>query len=722
MNVLKKFNLSYSSYNTFKESPLQFYFQKINDLKPTDWVPDVYGMLGNNLHDGMEERIKDRNFDSENLFIERWFTQNIDSKKGVYNTKPKQKVYLDMVKLGVKYIDDIRKKYDEIIPELRFDFDFHGVHVKGFIDVVCKKNDEIFLLDWKSDSTSEYEKAKLQRLFYSWAYYKVYGIIPKECKWVYLRKFDIRNDSFKLEDLNKFEERLKKDIDDIESYGFDIHKYPIGDFNNIFNGYKTLCIKEKEFREDSKEITVTIKNNKLWFEGLNETLKDLFDKKYFYMVPGYNWSQKFKKRLWDGKKHFLKKDTLPLGFIHNAEEFINDYNKRFGKNYTLKYVDERNQDVMNKVFDTKFVDSDKTLYEFQEDTVQKALEKKIGILALATGLGKTFVASEIIRRLNKRTLFIVNRLELVEQTSEMFEEELGVEVGKMSEGNICIDKQIVVASIQTIYSIMKNRKDESKILRTYLYNTPVCIYDECHGVSESSFYDVLRKYLLNCEYFIGLSGSPFRADDTTLSMNSVVGFPIVTFDTQYGEDNGYLCPTKTRFVRNNMDSITGDYHEVYKELIVHNDERNDTIKKICDVHKGKKILILTKAIEHANVLQKLIPDSKIINSSVKFKTRKQDMKDFKKDEYDIMIAGIKIAGTGLNIPNLDVLIIAAAHKSAVDSVQTIGRVKRMFPGKTCGYLYDFYDSGYFYKATSERMSIIRKYGNEIIVIDKNEIK
>jgi superfamily II DNA or RNA helicase len=87
----------------------------------------------------------------------------------------------------------------------------------------------------------------------------------------------------------------------------------------------------------------------------------------------------------------------------------------------------------------------------------------------------------------------------------------------------------------------------------------------------------------------------------------------------------------------------------------------------------------------------------------------------------VLIAGLKIAGQGLDIPDLDVVINASAHLSVNDSIQIIGRIKRKCVGKKFGYYFDFWDSGYFMKASRARFKDLREFGNDAVVVDWDKV-
>lgn len=719
-----KFNLSASSLNLYRESQLIFYYNYIVKESPDTITNKVYGDAGNVVHELLETYIENPNliYDDEMCFTEKWNSKNLDSEKGFTNKPINTTPYLNAFKLGVMKLKNIYNK-GKLNPESEIILPFRdNINLKGYIDLVVKTQDEVILVDWKtSSSIDDGDSFKTQGLMYFTLYYLKHSILPKKIVFEYLKIGQQVSYEFSFEEVKEFIKYLNKVVDEIIEKGFDITKYDIGNIDSPFNSHYKKCIYEKCRREKQIKniINVTIKNNKLKFdENLPNKLKELFTKKYQYQVEGCQFSPKYKSGLWDGKKRLFNTRGLPIGFINNLKKLIEDYNEFFKTNYEINFIDDRDKNVTQKVFNTEFKKSERELRDYQVDAINKVLKNKIGIMYLGTGLGKTFTTFEMIKRINKRTLFVVNRIELVEQVHEDMIKTFGIECGKMSEGNLDIDKQITVASVQTIYSILKRNDETSKELNKYLYNLNVLIWDEAQNVSDSSFYDILMKRVINAEYIIGLTGSPFRNGTDTLEMNAVVGFPVVEYSTKWGEENGWLCPTKCFFIKQEQENLDMAYHEKYAMCVVYNTKRNRAISETVKLFKNKKIMILTKIIKHGEILQEMIPESFLINSKVDVKKRKEDMKKFKSQEGGVMIAGVKIAGAGLNIEDLDVLIIACAHKSAIDSIQTIGRVKRKIPGKEFGYLIDFLDEGYFKKASNERIKVLVDYGNEIKIINQ----
>ena len=726
-----KFNLSASSYKMYNDSQLQFFYTQIIKSQSDTNTVQCYGAAGNVVHNMLEEYIKGNIWDVDLQFRQMWDGRKLPELLGINNQPLDMELYKTAVQRGIhklKYEYTNAKRTEELFEFPLIDNDRAKINFKGFIDVQHQVGKNVEIIDWKTSSNVEEGAFDIQSKFYYLLFYKKYGYLPKRIVFEYLKIDKTREYTFTIEEIKQFEQELKHVANDIVyNKGWDIENYDLGNYNNIFNNHLQKCETEKQRREGIHTIEAEIKNNRMWFRGeLPKRLKTILNLKYKYKQEGAEWSQLYQMGKWDGYKRFFKKNSLPYGFIHDFSRLLDDYNKKYNTQYKFRLIDERDKQVINGVYPTKFQSTERQLRNYQSNAVQTMLEKEVGIMYMGTGLGKTFTTIELMKNINRRTLFIVNRLELVEQAHTDIENTLGVKCGKMSEGNLDVDKQFTVAAVQTIDAICKRNDSSKKQLLLYLYNVSCCIWDECHGVGDSKYYNTVMKHLVNIKYMIGLTGSPFRNGGDTLEMNAVVGFPEVEYSTEWGEKEGWLCPTETYFIQHKQNIktiIDDDFHSLYNALIVNNDKRNNNIVEICKTYNNKKILVLTKIKQHGHKLLEEIPGSILINSDVDIKTRKENMKKFKSGQVNIMIAGIKIMSLGIDIPDLDIVINASAHKSINDSVQIIGRVKRKIQGKEKGYYIDFFDDNYFKNASNKRMKILKEFGNKIEKVkDLKELK
>jgi len=727
------FNLSPSSIGLYNESQLRFYCSYIKKLPADTRTIKIYGQSGTLVHECME-----RYFDGHSLeqqkeyFEEQWVEKKLDKVRGFNGKVLDKSVYWKAVQYANHRMDE---NYDiisseELIVFPLVDNDKATINIKGYIDVVCKDKDgNVLILDYKTSSnTGDFSH---QAIHYIYSYYRKHGVMPKKAIFEYVKIQKVTEYTFNMLEIKEYETKLKKLAEEIVDKGFDIDKYDLGQYDSAFNEHLKFCMDEANRRKNINDFKIDIKKGRFYLdikieEEPFDKLKKAIDIKYRYKVDGCEWSPRYQAGQWDGLKKFLKSDnSLPLGFLNDFKHVFKDFCKFYNITYELKIVDHRDMDVTFKTFNTKYKDTDIELRYYQDDAIKVCLKNKIGILYGGCGFGKTLTSAELIKQINQRTLFLINRNELINQTAEEFENYLGLEIGIMNEGNLVTHKQITIASVQTLNSILggDDKAKKSKLI-TYLYNINVLIMDEAQFVSDVNSYGRIAKYCVNSEYRIGLSGSPWRNGNDTLELNALLGFPIYTKKTKDLEDEGYLVPTKCIFINNTLQTTENieNYQDAYKQYIYFNENRNNLIKDICDLSKDKKIIITTKLVDHAQVLCSRIDGAKLITGSVQGEERKNILKEFKESKNGVIVGTQQIMSTGINIPNCDIIINATANKSDILTVQTVGRVKRLAPNKTIGYFIDFCDNGssYFQTASKYRQKVLEKFENEVIKVDNPE--
>ena len=324
------------------------------------------------------------------------------------------------------------------------------------------------------------------------------------------------------------------------------------------------------------------------------------------------------------------------------------------------------------------------LRQYQVDSIndlRKAILKghKRIVLQLATGGGKTTIASEMIRKANekgKKCLFLADRIELVEQTSKRLDYE-GIDHGIIM-GNHerykphCINQ---VCSPQTLARRATPAAD-------------LVIIDECHVA-----YGIHKKMMqaMPNTVFIGLSATPFTKGLGKLYSNLVVGATTTKLT-----DEGYLVPVKV-FAPSKPDltklrTVAGDYDE--KELFA----RVNKPKLVADIvdtwiKRGENRPTIGFAVNvlHSQALCEQFKDRGIraahIDSYMPTKLREQLVNDFK-DGYIKVLFNVGILDKGFDYPEASCLIMARPTKSLMLYIQQAGRVLRPHPTKEDAIILD----------------------------------
>ena len=322
--------------------------------------------------------------------------------------------------------------------------------------------------------------------------------------------------------------------------------------------------------------------------------------------------------------------------------------------------------------------------------------------------GKTFIASHIISQMKKQTLVLIDRVELLDQLHTVLSENFDCKIGKIGDSE-CDIQNITVATVQTL-----SRNDIKDDIKDWLNDVSFVVVDEFHKAASESFYKVFSK-IPNAKYRLGLTGTAKRTDGKELALFGLIGDIEVSVTIDDLIRQGYLMKPDITFFRVPKTEEDGeDYMKDYTNSIINSDWRNN---KICDLakNKDKKILILTKFVQkHGKVLSKSIPQAMHINSGTPRKKRKDMMVAFRKEINPVLITTTQIAGTGLDIEDLDIIINASGNDSEITSIQMLGRVLRTSKWKLTAYYYDFLDSGRYTKNNSRnRMNQFRNEGHVV---------
>lgn len=372
------------------------------------------------------------------------------------------------------------------------------------------------------------------------------------------------------------------------------------------------------------------------------------------------------------------------------------------------------------VFTPLFVDSTPIdfhasipLYDYQEDAVNAMVRAQYGILQSAAGSGKTQMGIALAARLGRRTLWLCHTLDLVKQGHDRAKQYIDSKlIGTISGGKVNIGKAITFATVQTM----------SKLDLTKYRNTWDCIIvDEVHRVSGSpttvtQYQKVLNN--LSARHKYGLSATVHRSDGMIKTTFALVGDVAYNVPDDVVADKIMkvgICPVSTGTRISRM-ALNPDGTLNYTKLITYltsDEERNRFIVKKMEF--GKSSLILSDRLEHLEALMKLLPlgeQSKAVMISGKMTSKKgkeereKALDDMRKGNKMYLFATYSLAKEGLDIPRLERLYLTTPQKDYAVVTQSIGRIARVFDGKSNPIAYDFVDDiGYLVRSYRKRYRI-----------------
>ena len=361
----------------------------------------------------------------------------------------------------------------------------------------------------------------------------------------------------------------------------------------------------------------------------------------------------------------------------------------------------------------------------------------VGLIEMATGIGKTAYAQETIRELGHKAIFLVPSRSILTQTVKRFKEAFGEKnVKQYGDGQKNIG-YITVATYQSVFT--GDPEDFADI--------DVAIMDEVHHVSAETFYHVATKQLKNAVYRIGLTAFKERADGSTILVEAACGPVVYSYSAKEAIIDKYLAQptymiysvtdTKGQWTKYKINQKTNkreatkvlpcikyngkDGIEAYRNWVLGNDYLNNFVAKITQsfVDDGKSILILVDEKEHGEKLLALMPDAGFVMGGGS--DNDDLLKAFNQRKLKILI-GTSTIGEGTDTIPVDVLIELQGGASASQTIQVDGRALRNDPDPDTGISrkpttliidFDFPDCDMLHRYCAARIKVHKKVWDDI---------
>jgi superfamily II DNA or RNA helicase len=420
--------------------------------------------------------------------------------------------------------------------------------------------------------------------------------------------------------------------------------------------------------------------------------------------PKRHKDKRFKDGDWDGVHYFTDGKRFPTGLLTYVLGKLEGAVK-------VEVQDAREWPEVSPV-EEEWISIMGERREYQVATVRKALKEKRGIIAAATGAGKTVMMKAIVQALNLKTIVMVPTAALLTQTHRSFKAS-DFDVGMVGGGHADFDKPVVVATAQSLYARLAREGDLAEKLSEF----GLFFFDECHQAQAETYWDVI----MECEapYRFGLSGTPLRNDiRKDFRLVGAIG-PVIDHIRVFTlVQQGFLA--KPYVVRLPYRRVEGGqwysrpYAHVYNHHVAENAERNAAVVKAVEwlAHHGRTILVVVRLKKHGKQLQKLLEEAGVKAQWVSGDTcsgqRDSVIRRLGDGELQCVI-GTSIFDQGVDAPAIDAVVMAVGERADVRIPQRVGRGLRRKDGDNTCVIVDFLDTSHrWMKAqTRERNSIFQ---------------
>lgn len=353
-------------------------------------------------------------------------------------------------------------------------------------------------------------------------------------------------------------------------------------------------------------------------------------------------------------------------------------------------------------------------WDHQNKAIETFLKHKHGILAMATGTGKTRTAIRIINKLFnlneiKRVIITMYGNDLLDQWAIQMREEFPELSIYYHYGSKKEMKNFAMHPDNAMLLVSRDANNLSKIfdrLETMLGNyrdDTLLIFDEVHGAGSNSLITNLTGKISPYKYRLGLSATPEREydDGGNKFILNEIGEVIFEFSLKDAIEKGILCPFNytplpyalTQGEREKKKKIIAAFNskkknrepcnenDMYTQLSLVNKtaiNKLDKFEKLIKTNPEllKKCIIFVQTMEYGTLLQ-----DRLINYCDNYHTyyaddEKHNLEAFANGDFDCLLTCKKVS-EGIDISTVTNIILFSSDRSKLVTTQRIGRALRL---------------------------------------------
>jgi len=325
---------------------------------------------------------------------------------------------------------------------------------------------------------------------------------------------------------------------------------------------------------------------------------------------------------------------------------------------------------------------------------------KSTLVALATGLGKTFVAGTFLKwvlhdKPNANILILADQRALIQQFDRAMWKHLPKEISThIWDGNEipAYSQGITLATFQKLINAI-DKDDE-------IGNFEVVIVDEAHHAPSPTYADLIEK--LDYNFLVGMTATPWRFDKREL--RDLFGIPCerCVIDIIEALRQGYLSKVDYRLLTDNVDwekvqQVSRKKYtirDLNKKMFLpeRDDKILDQIEKAWDDKKIKRAIVYCASIDHAKRMELLLRErgyiARCLHSSLDWRDSEERLRKFRQGKIQILTA-MNMLNEGVDVPEVDLIIFLRVTHSRIIFLQQLGRGLRLSKNKEKVIVLDF---------------------------------
>jgi len=336
----------------------------------------------------------------------------------------------------------------------------------------------------------------------------------------------------------------------------------------------------------------------------------------------------------------------------------------------------------------EWFDNGESLRKHQEKAIEELKRTFLngtgkGLVSLATGLGKTFVAGSFINWIYKENGAHLNILILADKKSliEQFDRAIWPFLPKSVSTHLLYqsekpgyDSGVTLATFQ---SFAKYKEENPEL------QYDIVIVDEAHHSMARTYKDVIMS--LNARYLLGLTATPFRKDNQRIE--ELFGSPLVKIGVEEAIKNHLLCKVNYILHTDNIDkdwiTFNSDQGYTIKQLNkkVFLPQLDDAIAEIIINYwkkkEAKKGIIFCNSNEHCERVERIMRSQRIPTQSLTMRAgnnreQAKRLRAFRQGQLSF-ITCFDMLNEGIDVPDVDFIVFLRVTHSRTYFLQQLGR-------------------------------------------------
>jgi type I restriction enzyme, R subunit len=444
-------------------------------------------------------------------------------------------------------------------------------------------------------------------------------------------------------------------------------------------------------------------NNQSVGAGMQQALEygEILDIPFIYSSNGDSFIEHDRT----GKADEIERE-IPLDRFPSPEELWKKYKD-------WKGITEKIEPVLTE----DYYVGEKSPRYYQEVAINRTIEaiakgQNRILLVMATGTGKTYVASQIVQKLwksrrKKRILFLADRDILLNQASNNDFKQFKRVMTRITNRKVDTSYEIYLALYQAVTGVEEWRNIYKQFSKEFF---DLVIVDECHrgsAATNSAWREVLEYFKSATQ--IGMTATPKETAD--VSNIEYFGEPIYVYSLKQGIQDGFLAPYKVvrisidkdvegyRPERGTIDRYGNEVPDKFyegkdfdRELVI--DDRTKLVAKkvtefLTKTNRMDKTIVFCVDIEHAERMRRaLVNENKdMVTKNSKYVVRitgeyeygKKELDNFiePSSHYPVIVTTSKLLNTGVDVQTCKLIVLDSNIQSMTEFKQIIGRGTRV---------------------------------------------